>query len=86
MKGRLLKSKDLWYVEYVSYKTIGVVKGIMGSGHKIKDVQSLPLNLDDAYELFTQNTDYKNECKEVEFDIETVPFTTIKYAKINKQD
>ena len=25
MKGKLLKSKDLWYVEYITHKTIGVV-------------------------------------------------------------
>ena len=52
MKGKLLKnSNDLWYVEYTTYKTVGMVKGVMGSGHKIKDTQSLLLHPDDVKQI-----------------------------------
>ena len=99
MKGKLLKSKDLWYVEYAAYKTIGAVKGVMGSGHKIKDMQSLPLidngHIDDL-KLYDSN-----EGLEVDFEIihcipkdlgptrgETLSFESVKYAKLieTKQD
>lgn len=93
MKGKLLKSKDLWYVEYTTHKTIGVVKGVMGSGHKIKDIQSLPLYPADVDQLSIQDIN-----SYVDFNIvpyipnnlestngETVSFDVIKYAKL-KQD
>jgi len=93
MKGKLIKSKDLWYVEYTSYKTIGVVKGIMGSGHKINDIQSLPL-IDNGH-IDGLNLYDSNEGLEVDFEIihcipkdleptrgETLSFESVKYAKL----
>jgi len=77
MKGKLIKSKDLWYVEYAFYKTIGVVKGVMGSGHKIKDVQHLPLHPDDVKQIEEDSKIFDNiEARiaaypEVEFEIKS---------------
>ena len=97
MKGILRMNRDGWYVNYKTDKTVGAVKGVMGSGSKLKLSESLPIHPDDITHLLTADIGLTISFEVVVCipdevkngsgtDGSTVSFDAIKYAKILPDD
>lgn len=97
MKGILRMNRDGWYVNYKTDKTVGAVKGVMGSGSKLKLSESLPIHPDDITHLLTADIGLTISFEVVVCipdevkngsgtDGSTVSFDAVKYAKILPDD
>jgi hypothetical protein len=97
MKGILRMNRDGWYVNYKTDKTVGAIKGVMGSGSKLKLSESLPIHPDDITHLLTADIGLTISFEVVVCipdevkngsgtDGSTVSFDAIKYAKILPDD
>ena len=97
MKGILSMNRDSWYVNYQRVKTVGAVKGVMGSGSKLKLTESLPIHPDDTTHLLPADIGSTISFEIVSCipesvkngsgtDGSTVSFTAIKYATVLSDD
>ncbi len=90
-------NRDGWYVNYQRVKTVGAVKGVMGSGSKLKLTESLPIHPDDITHLLPADIGSTISFEIVSCipesvkngsgtDGSTVSFTAIKYATVLSDD